>query len=79
MRLRKLILSKYIQDLVILYCFWLSRGQALADTDYRDEWLAQQYREKRRCRITCVAITLSVVTVVLSAVFVVYYFLKVRK
>jgi hypothetical protein len=46
---------------------------------YRDQWLAMQYKEKRKCRAMCVAITLVVMIVIAAVVSVGYYFLKVRK
>ncbi len=49
-------------------------------TNYdRDEWLAQQLMEKRRCRIMCASITLVVLLVIIAAAIVGYHFTKVRK
>jgi hypothetical protein len=45
----------------------------------RDEWLAQQHREKRHCRVLCASITSVVVLLVIAAAIVGWYFTKVRK
>jgi hypothetical protein len=47
--------------------------------DGRDEWLAQQHREKRHCRILCASITGIVLLVVIAVAIVGWYFTKVRK
>ncbi|KAI6250483.1 hypothetical protein HI914_01782 [Erysiphe necator] len=41
---------------------------------YGDEWLSQQHREKRRCRLIAICITGVVVMVVVSAAVVVRHF-----
>jgi hypothetical protein len=48
-------------------------------SDGRDEWLAQQHKEKRHCRILCASITGIVLLVVIAAAIVGWYFTKVRK
>ncbi|PMD52170.1 uncharacterized protein K444DRAFT_621318 [Hyaloscypha bicolor E] len=45
----------------------------------KDEWLAQQHREKRHCRVLCASITSVVVLLVIAAAIVGWYFTKVRK
>jgi hypothetical protein len=49
------------------------------DLDARDEWLAQQHREKRRWRIMCTSITMVVALVIVAAAIVGWYFTKVKK
>ncbi|KAH8603076.1 hypothetical protein B0O99DRAFT_498474 [Bisporella sp. PMI_857] len=43
-----------------------------------DQWLVQQHREKRRCRVICVSITLAVIIVVTAAAVCGWYFVNVR-
>jgi cytoskeletal protein RodZ len=45
----------------------------------RNDWLAQQAREKRRCRVICMSISLAVMMVIIAAAIVGWYFTKVRK
>jgi len=45
---------------------------------YGDQWLAQQHKEKRRCRIVCVSITFAVILVLAAAAMVGWYFVSVR-
>jgi hypothetical protein len=64
---------------------WTKKGMAIHSgfaqclTLYRNDWLAQQAKEKRRCRIVCMSITLAVLLVVIAAAIVGWYFTKVRK
>ncbi|KAM3086779.1 hypothetical protein ACMFMG_000902 [Clarireedia jacksonii] len=39
-----------------------------------EDWLEQQYREKRRCRAICIGVTLLVAILVAAAVVIVLYF-----
>jgi len=55
-----------------------SRKRVLT-SDGRDEWLAQQHKEKRHCRILCASITGIVLLVVIAAAIVGWYFTKVKK
>jgi hypothetical protein len=61
---------------------WVSEQKGLKSWltgDNRDEWLVQQLKEKRKCRILCVTITLGVIITIAAAVLVAYYFLKIHK
>lgn len=55
-----------------------AEGRVLT-SDGRDEWLAQQHREKRHCRILCASITGIVLLVVIAAAIVGWYVTKVKK
>ncbi|RAL62402.1 hypothetical protein DID88_004968 [Monilinia fructigena] len=39
-----------------------------------EDWLDQQYKEKRRCRLICMVVTFGVAILVAAAVVVVLYF-----
>jgi len=48
------------------------------DTKYGADWLVQQHKEKRKCRIMCVAITFAVILVIAAAAVLGWYFVDVR-
>jgi len=56
-----------------------SQKRSSSSVGSQDEWLAQQHKEKRRCRILCVSITTAVALVIVAAAIVGWYFTKVRK
>ncbi|KIN04157.1 hypothetical protein OIDMADRAFT_26774 [Oidiodendron maius Zn] len=56
----------------------LQTASNTADAKEGDEWLAEQYKERRKCRIICGVITAAVILAILTVVLVAYYFLKIR-
>lgn len=56
-----------------------SQKSGKSSVDKKDEWLAQQHKEKRHCRILCASITGIVLLVVIAAAIVGWYFTKVKK
>lgn len=45
----------------------------IANQRHRHDWLTQQRREKRKCRILCVSITSAVILAIIAAVVVAWY------
>ncbi|KAE9381332.1 hypothetical protein N431DRAFT_424893 [Stipitochalara longipes BDJ] len=56
-----------------------SQKSGKTSVDTKDEWLAQQHKEKRRCRILCASITGVLLLVIIAAAVVGWYFTKARK
>jgi len=48
------------------------------DMKYGDQWLVQQHKEKRRCRILCVSITFAVILVIAAVTTVAFYLAHIR-
>ncbi|PMD39729.1 hypothetical protein L207DRAFT_583582 [Hyaloscypha variabilis F] len=60
----------------------VERGSQMSGTTnstLNDEWLAQQHREKRHCRVLCASISGVVLVFVIATAVVGWYFTKVRK
>jgi len=56
-----------------------SSTSTFAVKDTNNDWLQKQHKEKRRCRILCVTITLLIIILGVGGGVVAWYFLKGRK
>ncbi|TVY15192.1 hypothetical protein LARI1_G006435 [Lachnellula arida] len=56
-----------------------SSASTFAVKDANNDWLEKQHKEKRRCRMMCVSITLMIIILGVGGGVVVWYFLKGRK
>ncbi|TVY58135.1 hypothetical protein LCER1_G001915 [Lachnellula cervina] len=56
-----------------------SSASTFAVKDANNDWLQKQHKEKRRCRIMCVSITLMIIILGVGGGVVAWYFLKGRK
>ncbi|RDW67779.1 hypothetical protein BP6252_09175 [Coleophoma cylindrospora] len=57
----------------------IPQSSSSRDSDDGDHWLAQQHREKRRCRCICLVTTLIVALLITAGAVVAWYFTKYRK